>query len=170
MSKKVFEQRKSLRVALGRIKRMCATENIREDSKQQLGIGHEARTRVSERRPEAGRSRKRYRTKAVTGDELIFSDEGADTRALVRYLVGQGIGVERGAVRGRVFTFGVLFSPVNPIVGRCSPSKSGFLVGTALTVGDATKCFLASRALRCDAALRTSILPIRQKPSKNIRP
>ena len=31
----------------------------------------------------------------VTGDEFVVSDEGAVTRALVRYPVEQGVGVER---------------------------------------------------------------------------
>ncbi len=65
--------------------------------KQQLGVGREVRIKTSERVPEALEKTitEKYRAKLTSEKELIVSDEGASTSKLVRFLVEQGIDIER---------------------------------------------------------------------------
>ncbi|MFQ5794164.1 MAG: ABC transporter ATP-binding protein [Candidatus Bipolaricaulia bacterium] len=76
---------------------MIAAQGSMEELKRQLGVGREVRIKVSKRISETvGKDIcERYQARVISGDELIVYDEGADTRTLVRFLVEQGIDVER---------------------------------------------------------------------------
>lgn len=74
-----------------------AAQGTMEELRQQLGVGREVRIKVSTRIP--GPLEKtiaeQYKARFTSEKELIVSDEGTDTRELVRFLVEQGMDVER---------------------------------------------------------------------------
>ena len=76
---------------------MIAAQGSMEELRRELGAGREVRIKVSQKISQTLKTivAERYKAKAITDEELIVSDEGADTRELVRYLVEQGMDVER---------------------------------------------------------------------------
>jgi len=76
---------------------MITAQGSMEELRQKFGAGREVRIKLSQKISETLKRiiAERYKAKAISGEELIISDEGTDTRELVRYLVEQGMDVER---------------------------------------------------------------------------
>ncbi len=76
---------------------MIAAQGSMEELRRELGAGREVKIKVSQKISETLKITvaEKYKAKMIADDELAVSEEGADTRELVRYLVEQGVDVER---------------------------------------------------------------------------